>query len=154
MTRVVFLDVDGVLNSMPFLTSPGYHARDLDRAAVARLNRILESVSPNAKVVVSSTWRHWMTQTMEALVRAGFRGEVIGHTPLDPCPSPAGLIVSPSRTDEIRSWLAEHPDVHAYVCLDDENLPGLEERHVQTTFSTGLLDEHVERAVAILGGVA
>jgi hypothetical protein len=65
MTRILFLDFDGVLNSRGFLAmSRGlaisrYPHSEIDPEAVARVNRILERTE--AEVVVSSSWRHGRT---------------------------------------------------------------------------------------------
>ncbi len=141
--RLVFLDIDGVLNSDAFFArEPDANIdRDLDRLAVARLDRICTKGA--ATVVISSTWRLDMTTAELAALLAdhGFRGEVVGATPSLPGP----------RGGEIDAWLDEHRGWRAFVILDDQNDMGrLRRRLVRTTMSRGLLDEHVDAALALL----
>ena len=90
--KVIFLDIDGVLNSQDWYryrrdniamdaVEGQYPFYEFDPRAVARLNRIIEETS--AKIVVSSSWRSG--QTVESLQKlldsVGVVGEVIGLTP-------------------------------------------------------------------------
>ena len=60
-----------------------------------------------------------------------------------------------NRGGEIAEWLAEHPEVEHFVILDDgDDMDHLLPWLVQTDHATGLLDAHVERAVAMLRGEA
>jgi hypothetical protein len=152
--KIVFLDFDGVLNHRAWLREhwlrecPGEVIVSgklaLDPAAIQRVNRILRKTG--ARVVVSSAWRllHSLDELRELLALRGFHGQVIDATPyIDE--EPRGL--------EIRAWLDAHPEVTAFVALDDAtDMDPVRERWVQTTFEHGLQDEHVERAVALLAG--
>jgi hypothetical protein len=144
MLRLVFLDIDGVLNSDAFFArAPGADVeRSLDPLAVRRLDRICAEGS--AKVVITSTWRLDMQVGELALVlrHHGFGGEVIGASPSLPGP----------RGGEIRAWLDAHRrDWRSYVILDDRDDMGpLRRRLVQTSMARGLLDEHVAPALALL----
>ncbi len=152
--KVIFLDVDGVLNSLEFLAPIQQGARRLedhewfDPAAVARLNRIVEATG--ADCVLSSTWRilHRMPDMRGFLKGAGFTGRLIDKTP-----GGGG-----QRGPQIQQWLDDtaaigRHEVESFVILDDDSdmahlLPHL----VQTSFGDGLQDEHVERAIAMLNG--
>lgn len=93
MTKIIFLDIDGVLNYDSwfrgrFVGGEGLYADELeaatDPACVQRLNMIVQQTG--ALVVLSSSWRHsapW-EETAQALVeRRGFCGTMIGRTPLN-----------------------------------------------------------------------
>ncbi len=141
--RLVFLDIDGVLNSDAFFArEPEANVdRDLDRLAVKRLDRICAETS--AKVVISSTWRLDMTQVelADLLALHGFAGEVVGTTPS----------LSGPRGGEIDSWLDAHRGWRSFVILDDQDdMNRLRRRLVQTTMARGLLDDHVAPALALL----
>ncbi len=148
--KVVFLDFDGVLNSLGFFQREHGPLDRLDPAAVQRLDLLVRRAG--AKVVVSSSWR--VGRTLDALrqllAQAGYDGEVVGCTP------DLGSRVyvadgSALRSLEIRAWLdAQTEPVEAYVVLDDGALDELAPCFVRTTFATGLCDEHVEEALAIL----
>jgi Swiss Army Knife RNA repair-like protein len=156
---VVFLDIDGVLNSKQWYAHErclsGRHFTVFNRAetleysidpdCVQRLNRILQQTG--AVVIVSSSWRkkHALSEIVSILESRGFRGEVDGAT------SANGTL---SRTEEITEWLAENrPPGAAYVVIDDELTSALPtERVVSPSNQTGLTDRDVEQAIAILTG--
>jgi hypothetical protein len=104
--KVIFLDIDGVLNCD---TTP--NARKfpymVDGALLARFRGLLKS--SGAFVVLSSTWR----VDPVGLIAAKFF-EVPFH---DVCPDMPGA----PRCEEIIVWLRNHPEVSRYVVLDDDN---------------------------------
>jgi hypothetical protein len=152
---VVFLDVDGVLNSIETFTARERARKEgpvdtdeghqIDRGLVARLNTLLELTG--AKVVVSSTWRMGRTtaELQKLLESRGFRGEVIGVTPIH-------YNEGRERGHEIQEWLERsRTHVHSFVILDDDSdMAHLRHRLVQTTVQTGLQDHHISMATTIL----
>jgi hypothetical protein len=159
---VIFLDIDGVLNSIDFSKRtehkwpdwPKWPDGQIDRDAVAHLNRLITATG--AKIVISSSWRKMLDpeELAKVLARNGCIGEVIDETPdffkleFWERPTPDGRFV---RGDEIQAWLDEHPEVEAFVIFDDDSDMGhLVDRLIQTDCQTGLLAEHVERAIALL----
>lgn len=168
--RIVFLDVDGVLNNAEWRDFarrtnheiPIHMRRShwLDPEAVERLDRLLERTA--AEVVLASSWRRRGLEPMqEMLVGAGFRGRLIDHTPL---PDQHDLALfrrlegeeRPAdyawpRGYEIQQWLDAHADVEAIVILDDSTrMRHLAPWQVRTSLLVGLLDEHVDRACEVL----
>ena len=155
--KVVFLDIDGVLNSRADWKRVGDSITDaefvtrsprlLDPDAVARLNRLLRATG--AAIVVSSTWRlRESVDTMQQLLgAAGIVGRVIGLTPL-----PRDVPGWKSRGDEIAAWWAAHAAPQAMMAvLDDESdLGAFTDRLVRTDPEVGLTDADVERAIALL----
>ena len=157
---VVFLDIDGVLNSKqwyahdaashegisPSSSERRLWERSIDPDCVQRLNRILQQTG--AVVIVSSSWRkkHALSEIVSILESRGFRGEVAGAT------SANGTL---SRTEEIAAWLKENRSPGAaYVVVDDEITSGLPaERVISPSNQTGLTDKDVEQAIAILTGM-
>lgn len=155
MRRVLFLDVDGVLNSVLYLQqaenmnhaepnwAPGMRydpALMIDPTLVARLNAIIEGL--DVDVVLSSSWR-WafsIEQMRSFLTRRGFAGRLVDFTPS------IGL-----RHTEIATWLAAHP-VDRFVILDDMKSAGDTMDEHMVYMPDGLEDEHVERARDILRG--
>lgn len=149
--KVIFLDIDGVLNSDGFTIQErkkGVFERDedeVDPTRVALLNQIVQRT--DADVVISSSWRIILKLSgIRGVLKArGFIGNVRGATP---------NIGTPNRIrgDEIRQWLETAPSlVSRFVILDDDSdmgalLPNL----VQTSASTGLVEADVERAVQML----
>lgn len=163
--RVLFLDFDGVLNSSKYMQelsaegrSWGDKSNQLDRRAVALLNKIIEK--SGCKVVISSTWRmgRSLPTLREILETAGFKGEVIGKTTEGPGQTASGLLTtSYHRGFQIQMWLNEAKklgryDVEEFVILDDDSdMEHLTDRFVKTSFSMGLQEEHVMQALKLLG---
>lgn len=153
--RIVFLDIDGVLNSGPFIREQAetvglWDAADIDVRKMALLNQILERTG--AKVVISSSWRKiYPNDVLEQMLRKrGFAGEIVGHTD-ELWRTPEGKPLF--RGHEIDAWLnddAPEP-VEAFVILDDDSdMVHLTRWLVKTSFEEGLTQDHVERAVEML----
>ena len=129
---------------------------DLDPVAVQRLNRLVRET--DAKVVVSSSWRHGRTLAeLRCILEAvGFEGPVIGKTPnYVPNRDPMSKRQVGQRGDEIHTWLEAASlfdiEVEQFVILDDnDDMSHLMDRLVLTTMETGLLDWHVDQAVEML----
>lgn len=138
--KVLFLDVDGVLNRCG-KSNQGLETDKCDLLAdICRLT--------GCKVVVSSTWRKYprlMGDRLLPMFRS--RGiECIGQTPelvnerklLDG----SKLLTAKPRRDEIKAWLAAHPEVATYVILDDDrDADDGAGCYVRTDSYTGLTDE-------------
>lgn len=96
--NVIFLDIDGVLNSEEFIDRREAEARaagagtptfrrlvareeSIDAACVVRLNRLIAETQ--SKVVISSSWRTLVDppELLRILTKHGFVGEIIGETP-------------------------------------------------------------------------
>lgn len=154
--KIIFLDFDGVLNSADHFDrilgvikkNPDYDPiRQIDPEAVKRLSRIVEETG--AKVVISSTWRygHTLTELREILGKFGFTGQIVGATPRHD---------SRARGLEIDAWLSERVSreklVECFIILDDDaDMDPHMDRLVQTSWQSGLLDLHVEKAIEMLG---
>lgn len=113
--KVVFLDIDGVLNSqrtvLAFRGIPNTTANNgralLDEVAIRLIGAIVKKAG--AKVVLSSTWRKhddWKIY-----------GPDLDLPIIDKTPS----LSSGVRGDEIADWLSRHPEVETYAILDDSD---------------------------------
>lgn len=156
--KIIFLDFDGVLNSTQ---SAIYHVRkrtqydtifigDWCPIAFSNLKRLLEA-TPDARIVVSSSWRHGRTleQLREILMAEGVDpSRIIGATP-------SSSVRGEQRGWEIQDWLDAHPEVKDYVIIDDDAdmLPHQQEHFVQTDGHIGLTIHDACRAYGILGHV-
>lgn len=165
--KIVFLDIDGVLNHSatrhnvsPTTTEP--LPIPIEPACMARLNRLIAETG--AKIVISSSWRlfaRWQ-DLGPALVRHGLVADVIGETP--DLPNNAAWLANwqarkgkPFEFDrlergwEIAEWLVAHPEVTAFVILDDvSDMDALISWLVLTHPNDGLDDPDVERAKYLL----
>lgn len=150
--RVIFLDIDGVLNSREWFAKRGsFDGRELDQIdpdAVARVQRIVDAT--DARIVVSSTWRllHSLVDLRGWLQIKGLRGRIIGKTP-------EGSKHGYERGYEIHEWLTRaglYPRKPSGIVIldDDSDMVHLAPWHVETSFTTGITDADVERAIATL----
>ena len=146
--RIIFLDFDGVMNNAGSLDK----IDPLDSKAIQLLNDLVNAT--DACIVISSSWRigntlHW-SQLMMA--RAGFKfpEKIIGATMEISDKTNGGIWVSKTRGQEIALWL-EQVSVDSFVIFDDESdMDPVTDHLVKTTFETGLLEEHIERAKKLL----
>jgi hypothetical protein len=146
--KVLFLDCDGVLNSRESfereVAAGNPQLSHLDAAMIRRLQRVLEETG--AVVVLSSTWR-LVPDFVQAVIDAGI--------PIYDCTPQLGM--NNHRGDEITAWLDAHisDDVKVIAIVDDDadagDGPSLQARFVQTSFETGLQDEHERALIALLG---
>lgn len=162
--RVVFLDIDGVLNHCDTRSGTPTEKLPIPIApeCMVRLNRLIAETG--AKIVISSSWRlfaRWQ-DLGPALARHGLVGEVIGETPdlvndavwLANWHAREGApftFESLERGWEIREWIAAHPEVTGFVILDDvSDMDELRPWLVRTHPNEGLDDPDVERAKWLL----
>jgi hypothetical protein len=165
---VIFLDFDGVLNNTPWLCRPekrkldmadtnetrwDRELRDFDPKNIAVLNDLLSKV-PEAKIVVSSSWRYGMAvDTLKKLLETlGVpAGKVVDKTPHSTSAEKNGLWISSTRGEEIKVWLTAHPEVQHFVILDDDRDMAPFMRHlVLTDRQKGLQSFDVPYAQKIL----
>lgn len=152
MTKVLFLDVDGVLNHRACYT-PSRGGGPLDPDAIRRLHAVVERTG--CRVVLSSTWRTLPGMADRLRERGAFPHEHEDWRTVElPYTTVNGIIQPTQRGSEIAEWLSRHPEVERYAIIDDDAdmLPEQQPFFVQTTFETGLLDEHALRLVDLLGG--
>lgn len=147
--KVIFLDIDGVLNSEDYVKRMGNvmlkYDYKIDPLAVARLNKIVNATKAN--IVVSSNWRIGYLNDLDALVellrKANIEGNIIDMTPFFPGFKP--------RWKEIRAWLHDHPEASSFLILDDIGDMGpLSHAHIKTDYDYGLLDNHIKLGIHIL----
>lgn len=150
MTKVVFLDCDGVVNSLhrwPALPDhPIGHGYKVDPLACQRLNQIVQGV--NAAIVISSCWREGLTldQLREILGAQGLDAQrIIDKT---------GSSKEGVRGWEIAAWLNKNSWVERYIIIDDDSddLGPLKTRLLKTSWELGLMDAHVPKAISMLEG--
>jgi hypothetical protein len=106
MTKVIFLDIDGVLNcrSTP---NPRKLPYVVDATLVQRFRSLVDRTG--AAVVLSSTWRYDPAGLFAAQHHGIPFNDVIPDLPGRP------------RRDEVLAWLKTHADVGRYAVIDDED---------------------------------
>lgn len=164
--KVIFLDIDGVLNHQGYLNAKKqegqelivkpedwYGAHQIEPEKVELLNRIVEATK--AVVVVCSTWRKRFSreEMQEMLLQRGFKGRLWDFTP-PPFQKSGGRWSTTG--DEIAKWLEKaraespHADI-VYVVLDDNDIHNAQVvPQIRTSMESGLEEDHVELAIRML----
>ena len=163
MRRVIFLDIDGVLNSNFWNDS---HQREIsagrlvDAEKVKLLGMLVKRT--NAKIVLHSGWKYWFDQDLRPLrpesenLQMLFEKEEVliadrtpDHTTEEIRRSKKFSLV---KADEILAWLAEHKDVDNWIVIDDLDLHNAEiEMHqIKTDPGIGLTVDDVCKAEKML----
>lgn len=160
--KLIFLDIDGVLNCGGTPTRAPSGCIGVDDDKVKRLKKIVDATG--AKVVLTSTWKtEWFkTEFKEDLPKDGAYLEKKlksnGVYLLDKTEEPSWN----NRGGGILTFIGKHKDnVESFVILDDESFDfvelGIGDRLVKTRFlprtpgeQCGLQDHHVEQAIKIL----
>ena len=153
----VFLDIDGVINSNEYFETDEYTNANLSTGFDVAANQICEILVHRLNAlavegvafVLSSNWRGCYTvkQVQDMLRSRGFRGTLIGATPL----------INVSRGKQIASWIEsnlsrEERAISEFVILDDrDDMEYLRSKLIQTSIESGLQDSHVELAKKMLG---
>ncbi len=145
--KVIFLDVDGVLNNSKTTrrTTSGYTF--VGSRHLKNLKRII--IETGAKVVLSSDWRYnrddprYNSDYLELRDELSCYGiKIYGFTPELP---------SAHRGTEIDEWLKAHAEVSNFVILDDRtDIEPNTDHWVQTVMSRGLGAEETNIAINIL----
>ena len=151
--RVLFLDIDGVLNNYDSPSHPET-LRAIDPVNTAQLNAFC-AARPDVELVLSSTWREYYSkEQVTAYMRAGgYTGrELFAVTPFR-IGDPRG-IGSGDRGVEIQEWLDAHPECTEYAIIDDSHVWTIPEKHpgrlVLTDDATGMTAEHVAKLLTKL----
>lgn len=166
MSKVLFLDIDGVLNTERqhnrcmdegevYVDNFGYA---FDPIAVINLKKIIDDTG--ADIVISSSWKFWGLSTMQKLwASRDLPGKIIDVTPntmsdemlleidLSYMELPAG------KGSEIKEWLdTKGSEVTHYAILDDvpDILPEQDSHFVQIDPRIGITKEDANQVIEIL----
>jgi hypothetical protein len=161
---VVFLDIDGVLNSRDFFNKddeswkpviPYTSENRIDPFAVKLLDDFIQEVG--AEVVLSSSWRilYTLEEMNKILTAHGFSKKLLDKTPRIHWDESLGKgpRCENERGNEIDHWLKNHPEVTKFIIFDDDSdMRPHQDKHVKTTWLHGLLPEHIKKARKVLKG--
>lgn len=135
--KVIFLDIDGVLNTHYDYEKNGFDY--LNPELIKILKKII--VETNCEIVLSSTWR--LCSSDFSFVKQILSCENIEITDITP-----HLNQSP-RSEEIKSWLSYNPHVQKFAIIDDEKSAGynFEESFFETDYKKGLTTKIAENII-------
>lgn len=156
--KVIFLDIDGVLNHDQWYVSKRYqdmqwdedNELDVDPSCASRIVEICAQTA--SKVVISSSWRTSWYGTQFRLEKGGIPRDLI----LDKTPEFCWITIGNfdrSRSAEIQTWLDEHKnDVESYVIIDDQEVAKDDQlnHYVHVNPHIGFTEENKELAIKIL----
>lgn len=163
-TKLIFLDVDGVLNHELYYVEKdqqqradeiGYPQSEFDPATIELLNSVVKQTG--ADVVISSCWRNNKTvdELIELFKSVGFTGNIIGKTPnlsLNDCFTKKRTHLSTPRGCEIAEYIQANYGYNAdikYVILDDDSdmLLWQQKNFIHVDSYAGLTETHVSAII-------
>jgi hypothetical protein len=151
MNKVVFLDIDGVLNSNFWNDNHQKEISDgtlIDEEKIKLLAQLVNNT--NSKIILHSGWRIWFNSDIKPVCKEAqklvdllaYEGLTIdGLTPdLTTEEIRKTKKFSLVKADENLSWLKQHNDVSEWVVLDDLDLHNeqIKQHQVKPDQSTGL----------------
>ena len=162
--KVIFLDIDGVLNTQDW---HGRMTKDtprdefgwvFDPVAVENLGHVVKETG--ASIIISSSWKFLgLAKLREMWKIRNLPGTILDITPntvSDEVLLNANLDemeLGVCRGNEIKEWLSKHKgEVSNYVIIDDfdDMLPEHEDHVVLTDTLIGITEFDAEKAIAIL----
>lgn len=141
--KVLFLDVDGVLNNFKLIGDHGFDYIDEDM--VCLLSSIVSAT--DAKIVLSSYWR--LKQTDREMV-----GSALGRFNMHIMDVTPSISIHMARHSEISSWLSFNKEVETYAILDDNEDAGIGMEHsfFQTDGDVGITNYIASKVICHLKG--
>ena len=166
--KVIFLDIDGVLNTERYITEAikndmpvqDKYGHIFDYKSVDILRRIIKE--SEAKIVISSTWRYAGIKDMKDMWRdRNLPGEVIDIT-LSRDSSKiedqkklykelyGEHFYDRTRGQEIDVYLKTHPEVDKYVIIDDDSDMLKDQNFIKVDAYNGLEEKHIKNILKFL----
>ncbi len=152
--KVIFLDVDGVLNDMNSKSRVSPMIVGIDKAHVRLLKYIVDQTG--AGIVLTSTWKRDWEPHRRSTEQPTHAGKYLANKLFDFGLKPIDKTKDheEDRGDGIRLWLKEHPSVKNFVIIDDDVFPDysgdLWPHTVFTFWQRGLRKEDADDAIKIL----
>lgn len=154
--KIIFLDIDGVLNSLNYRRRMGmqYFSEIIDCRKMPLLKKIVDAT--DAKIVLSTTWRKYWNEGETQPDPAGENiNRIFGEYGISVY-SKTPVLENSGRAAEIKAWLRRNPYVDGFVILDDKDFgwPGELCTHFVKTDRNGdgLEEAQVREAIAVLNG--
>ena len=140
--KIIFLDVDGVLNSV----QDRFSTKLETRKHILFLRHIVNKA--DAEIVLSSSWRICGLLPKLCRILREYNLRISDITPY--------ILDGASRGREIRAWLDDHTGIESFVILDDEDFDIVNmfpDNIVKTNSEVGLQKEDAEKCIAILSNI-
>lgn len=150
--KIIFLDIDGVLNDTLTTAREPHGCIGIDDDKVKRLRKIVKKTG--ACIILTSTWRiGWEHEEDQCSDLAKYMNRKLRREGLHIIGKTDHMA---DRGQEIREWLNKHKNIEGWIVLDDCVFPDYEKYQimdmlVKTNFyHGGLKDDHVDKAVIML----
>lgn len=161
--KVIFLDIDGVINSNFWLESHEKEISDgtlIDKDKVELLAKIVHKTG--AELVMHSGWRFWFDNDMkpirkeaqnliDLLLDSGL--SIYSMTPdLTTEEIRKTKMFSKVKASEIFLWLKQNPNIDKWIVMDDIDLHNdeLGIRQIRTNAKIGLTEKDADKAIEML----
>lgn len=163
MNPIIFLDIDGVLNSDHW---NAFHAKEIsggtliDAEKVTLLGELVRRT--NAKIILHSGWKCWFDGELNPLrkeseiLKAMLEQETLSLAGVTPDHSTEEIRktrkFSMVKAEEILEWLARHRDVTRWIVIDDLDLNDAQiaTHQIKTDPKVGLTMEDICKAEKML----
>lgn len=165
MNCIIFLDIDGVLNSNFRNNSHQKEISDGKLIDIEKIRILAKLVKrTNAKIILHSGWRFWFNSRLEPTHEESenllilLQQEGLSIDGMTPDLSTEEIRISKKfslvKASEILAWLDEHKEIDKWVVIDDLDLhnPEIEVHQIKTDSSVGLTIEDVQTAEKMLIG--
>ena len=131
--KVIFVDVDGVLNSDDFIDSVK-GSQDIDIKTIRLLKNAVNETG--AKIVMDTSFRYTKSflKVQEMLLQNGI---LFDKTPF----------IDNERGKEIKQYLAEHKDIEDYILLDDVIFPDFDDFHTLLLANNANLTKKLRKTI-------
>lgn len=144
--KVLFLDIDGVLNSLSSSIAFDGYPHDFSQKGMAKFDMVAVGLvrklceECDVSIVLSSTWRMYSPVSDAA---SALNLPIFDKTP----------VLNGIRGLEIKDWLDKHPEVTHYAILDDDSdmLSEQKEFFVKTSFKDGMSIKNYSQLKRIFG---
>ena len=157
--KVLFLDIDGVLNSANYRKQKGadYIFSIVDETKMPLLKKIIDATG--AELVLSSSWRKgWYFHQDADIFGGNYFDKLFEKYGLN-IYSKTPVLEHYQRAKEIRLWLADYSpnEIESFAIIDDRNFfvddIDLRQHFVQTSDDFGLTAEKVIEVIKKLNSV-
>lgn len=138
--KVIFLDVDGVLNH-------GKQIEKVEDDKIHLLNQIVTAT--NSEIVLSSDWRYGLNTDDRDMILLERKLRSVGIDIMSSTP----ITKHGYRGAEIYQWINEWQGetIDKFIILDDrDDMKPYMNRLIQTSFNLGLQEKHVKKAIQLL----
>ena len=149
--KVIFLDIDGVLNSYTTRARSPMGFIGIDASILQIFKKVVDVT--DAKIVLTSAWQAGYENDRELC-------DEDGRYMVDALNSIGAKIINKTgfsnREDRgVKTYLLNHKDIESWVVVDDSRFPGFDKepivsRFVNTDYETGMTEEDAKKIIYIL----